>query len=71
MESVIESQAFFIPAGHGRRTLVQVGRDITERKQTDEALERRSAQREAGASRFRELRIAGPFRTQNIGRCSQ
>jgi PAS domain S-box-containing protein len=41
---VIESQAFFIPAGDGRRTLVQVGRDITERKQTDEALERRSAQ---------------------------
>jgi PAS domain S-box-containing protein len=43
-ERVIESQAFFIPAGPGRRTLVQVGRDITERKQTDEALERRSAQ---------------------------
>src|SRR5437899_241620 len=44
MERVIESQAFFIPAGNGRRTLVQVGRDVTERKQTEEALERRSAQ---------------------------
>ena len=41
---VIESQVFFIPAGNGRRTLVQVGRDITERKQTEEALERRNVQ---------------------------
>jgi len=47
IERVIESQAFFIPAGDGRRTLVQVGRDITERKLTEEALERRGAQAKA------------------------
>jgi len=71
MESVIEFLGVLHPGRPRPATLVQVGRDITERKQTDEALERRSAQREAGASRFRELRIAGPFRTQNVGRCSQ
>src|SRR5262249_39538982 len=47
MERVIESAAFFIPAGDGRRTLVQVGRDITERKRNEGALERRGAQAKA------------------------
>ncbi len=62
-ERLIESRAFFIPAGNGQRTLVQVGHDITERKRTDEALGRRSAQAKSMVEVARAITASLDFRS--------